>query len=191
MTSSDLFVAAIEEARSHTPPGYPTGGVDAFLRCAPGWPDVRLAQECATLAAEISGAHQTGLYSFDGETFSCVALFPPHLESPLALPSEVSAFPWGMGILSASRFLLVEDASSLPAGAGSPAGPSLGELGLRSAVHLPLWAGNRAIGAMHLYWTKKVSEWDDQPGALLRAVGVYTFDRISRSRDRRSTDATV
>lgn len=191
MTSSDLFVEAVEEARRFTPAEYPTGGVDAFLRCSPDWSEVRLAQECVTLAAEISEATQSALYSFDGNDFSCVALFPAHLESPLAVPCGASSFPWAMGILSASRFLCVDDASSLPAAPDLPASPSLGELELFSAVHLPLWAGNRAMGAMHLYWTEQIAGWDDRAGPLLRALGVFTLDRVARSRRRRSSDATA
>jgi hypothetical protein len=181
VTNSDLFVAAIEEARARTPPDCPSGGVDALLRCAGGWSPVRLAQECVTLAAEISGAQQTALYISDSDTMDCVALCPPHLESPLAIPQDTYRFPWGIGTVMASRFVLVEDATTLAASTTSSARTSLGELGLVSAVHLPLWAGNRMMGALHLYWDEPVTGWDDRPGALLRAIGVFTLERIART----------
>lgn len=181
MTNSDLFVAAIEEARARTPPDCPSGGVDALLRCAGGWSPVRLAQECVTLAAEISGAQQSALHVSESETMECVALYPPHLESPLAIAQDTDRFPWGIGTVMASRFILVEDAFTLPASTASSAGTSLGELGLTSAVHLPLWAGNRMMGALHLYWDEVVTDWDDRPGALLRAIGVFTLERIGRT----------
>lgn len=181
VTNSDLFVAAIEEARAGTPPDCPTGGVDAFLRCAPGWSPVRLAHECATLATELSGAVQSALYASGNEKMDCVALCPPHLESPLAIAQDADGFPWNIGPLMASRFVLVEDASTLPASIASAADRTLGELGFTSAVHLPLRAGNHSTGALHLYWDEQVTTWDDRPGALLRALGVFTLDRIGRT----------
>ncbi len=181
MTNSDLFVTAIEEARAITPTDWTTGGVDAFLRCADDWSPVRLTQECVTLASEISAATQSVLYTRERDTMRCLAMCPPRLESPLAVPQDVDTFPWDMGSLMASRFVLVDDASTLVASTGSLAGTTLGELDLTSAVHLPLWAGNRAMGALILYWTERISQWDDRPGALLRALGVFTLDRLSRA----------
>ena len=184
MTSSDLFVTAIEDARAGTPPQFPHGGVDAFLKCAPEWPPVRLAQEAVTLSAEIVDATQTALYSFDGATYHCVALCPPQLDSPLTVPQGTSRFPWGIGTVMASRFILIEDAAGLSASISSAGDVTLGALGLRSAVHLPLWAGNRSVGAVHLYWESPVAQWDDRPGALLRALGVYALECIRRVAER-------
>lgn len=178
MTNPDLFVSAIEEARARAPRELPTGGVDALLRCASDWAPVRLAQECTTLTAELARADQTVLYSCVADTMRCVSMSPPHLESPFAIPQDVSSFPWDLGALTASRFVLVEDAGSLPASTASLSGTTLGELGVASAVHLPLWAGNRSMGAMHLYWSEAVTGWDDRAGALLRAIGVFTLERI-------------
>lgn len=180
VTNSDLFVAAIEEARAFTPPECPTGGVDALLRCADGWPPVRLAQECVTLAAELSGASHSVLYACEGHTMTCIAMCPPSLESPLTAPQSIERFPWGVGTVMASRFVLVDDACALQASTADPAFTTLGELGFTSAVHLPLWAGNRLSGALHLYWDRCVASWDDRPGALLRAIGVFTLDRLAR-----------
>jgi hypothetical protein len=187
VTNSDLFVAAVEEARAGTSPDCPTGGVDALLQCAPDWSPVRLAHECATLAAEVSGAAQSALYAAESETMDCVALWPPHLESPLAIAQDMDTFPWDIGPLMASRFVLVEDASTLAASIPSSTGRTLGDLGFTSAVHLPLWAGNRLMGALHLYWDDHVTTWDDRSGALLRAIGVFTLDRMSRSDGRSET----
>lgn len=133
------------------------------------------------MAAEMAGAEQSALYVSLDEAMGCVALCPPHLESPLSIPQSAKRFPWNIGTVMASRFVLVEDASTLVASSGTSTDTTLGELGIASALHLPLWAGNRLMGALHLYWDESVTDWDDRPGALLRAIGVFTLERISRT----------
>lgn len=179
--TSDLFVAAIQDARTGLPPDHPTGGLDALVRCSGDWSAVRLAQECVTLAGELGEADQTALYSRVGSDMTCVSMSPPHLESPLAVEQATDAFPWGIPDLQASRFVLVEDASALECHVGTEDPPRLADLGFRSALHLPLSAGNRPMGALHLYWHEPRTTWDDRLGALLRAVGVLALDRISVS----------
>lgn len=181
MDRGDLFVEAIHEARTHAPSDCPTGGVDAFLRCAPDWAPVRLAQECARLVAELSGAEHVVLHARQGDQMVCSAMHPPQLYSPLAAPQQEASFPWGIDALVASRYMAVHDASALPVSAGGGAAGTLGELGLHSAVHLPLRAGNRAMGALHLYWATPGVVWDDTTGPLVRAVGVFTLERIGRT----------
>lgn len=184
MPETDLFIEAIKDARSHTPAHCPTGGVDAFVRCAPGWPPVRLAQECVRLTAELTASDEVVLHARQGTQMVCSAMQPPQLTSPLATNQEAAHFPWGIDDMMASRFISVENASELPASGGSPAAISLGELDLHSAVHLPLRAGNRTMGAVNLYWCQPGVAWDDRVGALVRSIGVFTLDRVSRITDR-------
>lgn len=177
--TSDLFVAAIEDARSGMPPEQPSGGVDALVRCVDDWTPVRLAQECATLACELAGADQAVLYSHVASVMTCVAMNPPHLESPLAVEQFTELFPWGIGALRTSRFMLIDDARTLESACGNSDSPRLGDLGFIDALHLPLTAGNRPMGALHLYWETSHTDWDDRLGALLRSVGVLALDRLS------------
>ncbi len=86
-------------------------------------------------------------------------------------------FPWGIPSLQPSRFVLVEHAEKLSIGDTS----QLGDLGLVSALHLPLEDQGRHVGAMQLYWESRVEEWDDRCGALLRALGVFVLDRLAHT----------
>ncbi|MFV0316932.1 MAG: hypothetical protein ACK5O2_08215, partial [Microthrixaceae bacterium] len=188
--TSDLFVAAIEEARAGLPPEQPSGGVDALVRWVDQWSPVRLAQECVTLVGDLAEADQTVLYSRVGSDMTSVAMHPPHLESPFAVDQFTEHFPWGVGDLHASRFVLVEDARELDSACGRADAPTIGDLGYASTVHLPLTAGNRRMGALHLYWTSPHVDWDDRLGALLRAVGVLALDRLSTA-GRVASDVSV
>lgn len=180
MDHGDLFIEAIREARDHTPPDHPTGGVDAFLRCAPDWPPVRLAQECTRLVAELAAADQVVLHARQGDQMVCCALHPPRLSTPLARTQDADGFPWGIDDLVPSRFLAVHDAGPLPAIVVDEGSTTIAELGFRSAVHLPLRAGNRPMGALNLYWSRPGVNWDDTIGPIARALGVYTLEAAAR-----------
>ncbi|MEZ5267883.1 MAG: hypothetical protein R2789_04690 [Microthrixaceae bacterium] len=85
-----------------------SGGVGALVRCVDDWTLVRLAQECATLACELANGSGGSVLRV-ASVMTCVAIDPPHLESPW--PSTVhQLFPWGIGALRTSRFLLIDGA---------------------------------------------------------------------------------
>lgn len=90
---------------------------------------------------------------------------------PVDSSVPVAWFPWGLAPIEADRFVLVDDARSLPA---SPVGPTtLGALGVRSCLHLPLRQRGRTVGAVHLFWNEPRLAWDDDRGRLLRTLGRF------------------
>lgn len=98
-----------------------------------------------------------------------IAGAPGTRDLPDVLPPDW--FPWGLAPVSPRRFLLVDDATRLPA---APAGlPTVGELGMRSCLHLPILERQRPVGALHLYWAEPRLAWDDDHGRLLRTLGRF------------------
>ncbi len=78
-------------------------------------------------------------------------------------------FPWGLHIAPPLRFLFVQDAQMLPADPTS--GHTLGQIGLRSCLHLTIRERQQPIGALHLYWSESRPNWDDSKGQILRSLG--------------------
>jgi GAF domain-containing protein len=71
--------------------------------------------------------------------------------------------------------VLIGDAALLASAPG--AGPTVGELGARSCLHLPILERQRPIGALHLYWAEPHLAWDDRRGRLLRLLGRFLLER--------------
>jgi hypothetical protein len=134
-----------------------------------------LAQEFTEVALAATGAASAALYVHGHGTVRCLGLAPPHLESPLQAEQADASFPWGMPSLQPRHFVLVEDAGELP----HPRGGQLRDLGVVSAAHVPLGPGS--IGALHLYWHRRVHAWDDGLGAQLRAIGGFVVGRLVES----------
>ena len=78
-------------------------------------------------------------------------------------------FPWGFNVATPERFLFVQNAETLPFAQRSS--QTLGELGLRSCVYLPILDRQQLIGALQLYWSAPRTEWDDSTGQILRSLG--------------------
>jgi hypothetical protein len=135
-------------------------------------PPALLAQEFTEVAFEVAGAEQAALYIHVDGTVRCHGLAPAQLESPLRSEQADTRFPWDIPSLQPRHFVLVEDAGQLPL----PGGGQLRDLGIVSAVHVPL--GPTSVGALHLYWNRKLHAWDDQIGAQLRAVGGFVVGRL-------------
>jgi len=171
---NDPRLDAVSDERSFLPPGVPTAALDAVIDSAASWTPSRLAQELVEVAAEMTGAAQVALYKCDSNTVRCMGLAPPHLASPLLRDQQAEEFPWAMPSLQPSRFVLVEAAGDLPL----PVSGRARDIGYSSAVHLPLRDGNRMLGALQIYWSEPMSEWDDRVGAALRALGVFTLCRV-------------
>ncbi len=85
--------------------------------------------------------------------------------------------PLGLAPLNPQRYLLVEDAAALPSSPDSD--QTLGDLGIRSCLHLPILERSAPVGAVHLYWTEPRLNWDDQRGRLLRTLGRFLLARAS------------
>ena len=101
-------------------------------------------------------------------------------EAELRVPLDW--FPWGLAPVSPRRFLLVSDARTLACDPTS--GATLGDIGVRSCLHLPILERQRNIGALHLYWSEPRLVWDDDRGRLLRLLGRFLLGRRSRRRIR-------
>jgi hypothetical protein len=135
-------------------------------------PPVSLAQGFTEAANILAGGTRSALYVREGDVVRCQGLAPSHLVSALMPDQDADTFPWGMSSLQPRRFVLVEDAASLP----MPGGGRMADLGVRSAVHLPM--GPRSLGALHIYWDHPVSTWDDDLGRQLRDVGGSVVTRL-------------
>lgn len=90
---------------------------------------------------------------------------------PVAATVPADWFPWGLAPIDADRFVLIDDARNLPL---TPDGDvTLGSLGVRSCLHLPLRQKARNVGAVHLFWSEPRLAWDDDRGRLLRTLGRF------------------
>lgn len=129
-----------------------------------------------SLAAEHTGADGMVLYRNDGDRVRVVRrLRTAWSPRPEELPADW--FPWSLGQVSPNRFLFVADCRSLPVGPG--ASPSLGDLGIRSCVHLPVLERNQPVGSLQLYWTEPQTAWDDAMGPTLRNLGRFLVARAT------------
>lgn len=131
-----------------------------------------LAQEFTETTAGLTAAAHVALYIRNGAHVRCYGLSPAHLESPLMAEQPAERFPWAMPSLQPRRFVLVEDAAELRVGPGTRAA----DLGIRSAVHLPM--GPQSLGTMHIYWDRRVQAWNDELGVQLRAFGGFVVGRV-------------
>lgn len=120
------------------------------------------------LARDCCWADASVLYRTTGEVATQVAHRPA---APWLLSGDLPGtwFPWGLAPLDPQRFLLISDARCLPAVPGSPL--TMGALGVRSCLHLPVREGGRTIGALQLLWSEPRLVWDDDRGRLLRLLG--------------------
>jgi GAF domain-containing protein len=99
---------------------------------------------------------------------------------PVSAVVPTDWFPWGLAPIQADRFVLVDDARSLPA---SPTdGATLGSLGVRSCLHLPLRQRGRTVGAIQVFWSEPRLVWDDDRGRLLRTLGRFLLTCDGRQR---------
>jgi len=172
-----------------------SAAVERLSEHAGEWGTERLLDEGLDLVRDSTWADVCVLHAVGSHTATVLARRPGavgHAEDlPLAgLPEEVPAdwFPWGLAPVNPRRFLLVDDASPLPSAPRSSAptsstprpAPTLGELGVRSCLHLPILERSRLVGALHLYWVEPRLAWDDDHGRLLRTLGRFLLDAAPR-----------
>jgi GAF domain-containing protein len=147
---------------------------------APDWSTARILDEGLDLVRDSTWAEFSVLHTVDARGARVVARRPPPVEQnwaelPGALPA--SWFPWGLAPVSPKRFLLVEDAWALPV--GPTPSPTVGDLGMRSCLHLPILERAAPVGALHLYWAEPRLAWDDDHGTLLRTLGRFLLATAS------------
>jgi GAF domain-containing protein len=143
------------------------------------WGAQRVLDEGLDLVRDASWADECHLFAITDHVAVEVAARPVR-HNPDGRDRAVpqSWFPWGLAPVNPRRFVLVSDATMLPA---SPSGTrSLGDLGIASCLHLPILERQRPVGAMHLYWREPRLEWDDERGRLLRLLGRFLLGRCDR-----------
>ena len=153
-----------------------SAAVDRLSIHSTEWSCGRVLDEGLDLMRDCSWADASLLYSVTPERVLELCRRPP---SASTLPDELPLdwFPWGLAPLNPQRYLLVEDAAALPSSPDSD--QTLGDLGIRSCLHLPILERSVPVGAVHLYWTEPRLNWDDQRGRLLRTLGRFLLARAS------------
>lgn len=73
---------------------------------------------------------------------------------------------WGLPGVRPEQFLFVAAAERIPCVAGG----TLGDLGVRSVLHLPVCDRGVSLGALDAAWCHRVERWDDEDGPLVRNV---------------------
>ncbi len=141
---------------------------------ADDWGPQRVLHEGLDLVRNASWADECRLFATRGTSAVEVAARPSRTRGP-AVAEPLSWFPWGLAPVNPSRFLLVTDATGLRS--TSTGTRTLGELGTRSCLHLPILERERPIGALHLCWREPRLEWDDERGRLLRLLGGFLLGR--------------
>lgn len=196
------------DAPAPTAPAHDLSGliasVDRLTAHAGDWSTRRVLDEGLDLVRDVSWADTCALFRVDRNAVTVLhtrPTAPPSAaiatEGPVAVAAALGAvpattgllraatvpadwFPWGLAPIQADRFVLVDDARCLPA---SPDGHvTLGSLGVRSCLHLPLRQKARTVGALQLFWSSPRLAWDDDRGRLLRTLGRFLLSFDERSR---------
>lgn len=171
-----------------------SASVDRLTRHATDWSTRRLLDEGLDLVRDVSWADASALLRIRRDRVTVlhtrpIAIADPpdpcpdhagdaELTPPIATPLPLDWFPWGLAPIRADRFMLVDDARNLPV---SPHGDrTLGSLGIRSCLHLPLRQRGRAVGAVHVFWSEPRLAWDDDRGRLLRTLGRFLLSCADR-----------
>jgi GAF domain-containing protein len=118
-----------------------------------------IRQQCA--------ADSVTLYSIREQVVTPLGTSP--LSQAATETYSASWFPWGLHMAQPQRFLLVQQAEMLPAAPATS--QTLGELGVRSCVHLPIVQRQQLLGALQLFWCTPRQTWEDSSGQILRSLG--------------------
>ncbi len=161
-------------SRAGTPPGL-SSSFQRLSTHADDWGPARVLDEGLDLVRDASWADQCHLYAIRPHAAVQVASRPTRRACGDDSGSPLDWFPWGLAPVNPTRFVLVADARGLPASASATT--TLGDLGARSCLHLPILERERPIGALHLYWSEPRLEWDDERGRLLRLLGGFLLGR--------------
>lgn len=171
-----------------------SGSIDRLTRHASRWSVQRLLDEGLDLVRDASWADASALLRVGPDGATLVHARPtlpyPDLrrgrpdgttqEPPTPIASIPAGwFPWGLGPIRPDRFVLVDDARALTAMPDDDR--TLGSLGVRSCLHLPLRQRGRAVGAVHVFWSEPRLAWDDDRGRLLRTLGRFLLGCADRA----------
>ena len=151
-----------------------SAAIDRLTAHAGDWSTHRLLDEGLDLVRDASWADAGALLRIDADTAATVHGRPVDAVAPggpVRPEVPVDWFPWGLAPVSPDRFLLVDDARTLPV---SPDGDeTLGDHGVRSCLHLPIRERGAPVGALHVLWSEPRLAWDDDRGRLLRSLGRF------------------
>lgn len=119
--------------------------------------------DVAALVASVgvrTGAQRVELYRTTGDVVHLAAWWGVlgHGQDRTTMLEQLDAgwFPWSLGHVRPLESLFVQNATTLPV---APAGPSLGELGYRSVLHLPVFDDHTLVGAACVLWVEEHLDW--------------------------------
>ncbi len=161
-----------------------SAAIDRLTAHARDWPEDRLLDEGLDLVRDASWADSCALLRVEGDRVRPVHRRPaaPVEHAAPGGPVPVDWFPWGLAPVQPDRYLMVDDAAGLPL---DPDGRVLlGDLGVRSCLHLPLRERDTTVGALQVFWNEPRLVWDDSRGGPLRTLGQFLLARSGPDRDR-------
>jgi GAF domain-containing protein len=163
-----------------------SAAIDRLTAHARDWPEDRLLDEGLDLIRDASWADSCALLRVEGDRVRPVHRRPaaPVEHAAPGGPVPVDWFPWGLAPVQPDRYLMVGDAAGLPL---DPDGRVLlGDLGVRSCLHLPLRERDTTVGALQVFWNEPRLVWDDSRGGPLRTLGQFLLARSGPGRDPRT-----
>lgn len=141
-------------------------------------PSTHAVEALARIGARL-GAQRVELYRvIDDEAERLAAWQAPVGEPGEAVPMRlaISWFPWSLGNVRAAEHLFVRNAGELPLHPDGSA--QLRDLGMGSALHLPLRRAGALVGAVCAYWRNERDAWDCDAA---RPVDELALDLLSRT----------
>ena len=149
--------------------------------------NTRIEQALAS-TGEMLGADRCNLFVFDPDSgylelahgWCRAGIVPLPLKDLKGVPAQ-KLFPWFLERLLAREVLRVADLQELE-GAASADRERLLQLQIRSILVVPMFAGERPVGAIGIDCADRPMIWDQQQGEFLRQVGVFLTHTLLRVR---------
>lgn len=155
-----------------------SASIDRLTAMAGRWSTERLVDEGLDLVRDACWADAAALVRLRGPGAEVLRRRPEHFGLDGWCAAAPRAwFPWGLGMVNPDRYLLVDHAAELPVAPGSP--HRLGDLGVCSALLLPLREQSTVTGAIVVLWREPRLAWDDDRGCLLRNLGRFLLAQSS------------
>lgn len=152
-----------------------SAAVDRLSTNTPHWTAERLIDEGLDLIRDYCWASSSALYRAKGGTAELIRVRPSIFPQRDSGDIPENWFPWGLAQMNPERFIFVERAEQLPA---VPSGKrSLGDLGVRSCLHLPILERSKPVGFLQVFWPETRLVWDDDIGQILRSLGRFLLSQ--------------
>lgn len=156
-----------------------SSSIDRLTSMAGRWSTSRLVDEGLDLVRDTCWADAAALVRLRGPDAEVLRRRPDHFGLDRWCADAPRAwFPWGLGTVNPDRYLLVDRAAELQVAPGSP--HRLGDLGVSSALLLPLREQGLVSGAIVVMWREPRLAWDDERGRLLRSLGRFLLAQSPR-----------